>query len=117
MSQLAALARSYTPEWRYEGAEDDPGAALAELFGEMFYQTVDRMNSVPGKLHTEFLNTPGDAGAAECMGAAIGFERVQDVAEIVRLLQAEVEVGFQVHKLPCTGGIRAVFGNPAAEFP
>ena len=59
MAQLAAHARSYTPEWRYEGAEDDPGAALAELFGEMFYQTVDRMNSVPGKLHTEFLNLTG----------------------------------------------------------
>src|SRR5699024_4722728 len=39
--------------------QDDPGAALAELFGEMFYQTVDRFNSVPGKLHTEFLNLTG----------------------------------------------------------
>lgn len=59
MEQLAALARSYTPEWRYEGAEDDPGSALAELFGDMFYQTVDRMNSVPEKLRTEFLNLTG----------------------------------------------------------
>lgn len=59
MAQLAARARAYTPEWRYEGAEDDPGSALAELFGEMFYQTVDRFNSVPGKLHTEFLNLTG----------------------------------------------------------
>ena len=59
MEELAAHAREYTPEWRYEGAQDDPGSALAELFGEMFYQTVDRMNSVPGKLHTEFLNLTG----------------------------------------------------------
>ncbi len=59
MAQVAARARSYTPEWRYEGAEDDPGSALAELFGEMFYQTVDRMNSVPEKLRTEFLNLTG----------------------------------------------------------
>lgn len=59
MAQLAARARAYTPEWRYEGAEDDPGSALAALFGEMFYQTVDRFNSVPGKLHTEFLNLTG----------------------------------------------------------
>lgn len=59
MAQLAAHAREYTPEWRYEGAEDDPGAALADLFGEMFYQTVDRLNSVPEKLHTEFLNLTG----------------------------------------------------------
>ena len=53
MAQLAQRARAYAPEWRYEGTQDDPGAALAELFGEMFYQTVDRFNSVPGKLHTE----------------------------------------------------------------
>ena len=59
MAQVAAHARSYTPEWRYEGAEDDLGSALAELFGDLFYQTVDRMNSVPGKLHTEFLNLTG----------------------------------------------------------
>lgn len=59
MRKLAAHAREYTPEWRYEGAEDDPGSALAELFGEMFYQTVDRINSVPEKLHTEFLNLTG----------------------------------------------------------
>lgn len=59
MAQLAAHAKAYTPEWRYEQAEDDPGAALAELFGDLFYQTVDRMNSIPGKLHTEFLNLTG----------------------------------------------------------
>ena len=59
LAQLAARARSYTPEWRYEGAEDDPGSALAELFADMFNQTVDRFNSVPGKLHTEFLNLTG----------------------------------------------------------
>ena len=59
MARLAALARAYAPQWRYEGAEDDPGSALAELFGDMFYQTVDRLNSVPGKLHTEFLNLTG----------------------------------------------------------
>ncbi len=57
--QVKALARSYTPEWRYEETEDDPGAALAELFCTMFYQTVDRMNALPGKLYTEFLNQIG----------------------------------------------------------
>lgn len=58
-AQVAALARSYTPEWRYESTEDDPGAALAELFCTMFCQTVDRMNAVPQKLYTEFLNQIG----------------------------------------------------------
>lgn len=53
--QVAALARAYTPEWRYERTEDDPGAALAELFCTMFHQTIDRFNRLPGKLYTEFL--------------------------------------------------------------
>ncbi len=59
MDQLAALARSYTPEWRYQGDREDPGAALAEIFGDMFYQTVDRMNSLPEKLYAQFLNMAG----------------------------------------------------------
>ena len=48
--QIRALARSYTPEWRYEGTENDPGAALAELFAEMYGQSVDRLNALPEKL-------------------------------------------------------------------
>ena len=59
LEEVKEHARSYTPEWRCDGAPDDPGTALTELFGEMFYQTVDRMNSVMGKLHTEFLNLIG----------------------------------------------------------
>ena len=57
--QVAALAASYTPEWRYETVEDDPGAALAELFVTMFHQTVDRMNAVPEKLYLSFLDQIG----------------------------------------------------------
>ena len=58
-AQLRALARSYTPEWRYEGTENDPGAALAELFAEMYGQSVDRLNALPEKLFIEFLNMIG----------------------------------------------------------
>lgn len=57
--QVRALARSYTPEWRYEGTENDPGAALAELFKEMHSQSVNRLNALPEKLFIEFLNTIG----------------------------------------------------------
>ena len=57
--QLHDLARSYTPEWRYEGTENDPGAALAELFLEMYGQSVDRFNALPDKLFIEFLNMLG----------------------------------------------------------
>ena len=57
--QVERLARSYTPEWRCEWSDDDPGSAIAELFSVMFYQTIDRMNAIPGKLYTEFLNRTG----------------------------------------------------------
>ena len=59
MAQVTAHARQYTPEWRYEETADDPGAAIARLFGEMFYQTVDRFNAVPEKLYLEFLELVG----------------------------------------------------------
>ena len=60
MELLADRIREYTPEWRYEpGATDDPGAALTELFGEMFYQTIDRFNQIPRKTYVEFLNLLG----------------------------------------------------------
>lgn len=58
-AQIKALARSYTPEWRYESSGDDPGAALAEMFSTMFYQTLDRLNALPEKLYIEFLNQIG----------------------------------------------------------
>ena len=59
LAEVRAHARSYTPEWNCDGSPEDPGSALAELFADMFYQTVDRMNSVMGKLHTEFLRLTG----------------------------------------------------------
>ena len=59
MEQFARMAAEYVPEWHYTGDTSDPGAALAELFGEMFSQTVDRFNAVPGKLYTEFLDLLG----------------------------------------------------------
>lgn len=59
MAEVAAHAAEYTPEWRYEGDRDDPGNALAELFGDMFYETVDRLNSVPKKLYARFLDMTG----------------------------------------------------------
>lgn len=46
----------YTPEWKYEPEEADGGAALAELFAQMFSETIDRLNSVPYKHYIEFLN-------------------------------------------------------------
>ena len=59
MASIARRAAEYVPEWRYDGDASDPGAALAALFGELFYQTVDRYNALPQKTYTEFLNLLG----------------------------------------------------------
>ncbi len=59
MALLAERAREYAPMWRYNKGAADPGAAIFELFGDLFYQTLDRFNQLPGKLYTEFLNLLG----------------------------------------------------------
>ena len=69
-AEVARLARSYTPEWRCESPEDDPGAAIAELFSTMFHETIDRRNALPEKLYLEFLNLIGyqEPGPAPARG-------------------------------------------------
>ncbi|MBR1497489.1 MAG: baseplate J/gp47 family protein [Oscillospiraceae bacterium] len=69
-AEVAYLARSYTPEWRCESPEDDPGAAISELFSTMFHETIDRRNALPEKLYLEFLNMIGyrEPGPAPARG-------------------------------------------------
>ena len=84
--ELKTLAASYTPEWRLEGAEDDPGAALAELFCQMMEQMVDRMNAEPEKLYTEFLNMIGfRLPAPACAAGVMQFTAHETVEEPVRV--------------------------------
>lgn len=49
-------AQVYTPEWNYEPGDMDGGAAIAELFSQMFGETIERLNNVPYKNYMEFLN-------------------------------------------------------------
>jgi len=80
--QLRALAQSYTPQWRYEGTQDDPGAALAELFAEMYGQSVDRLNALPEKLYVEFLNLIGFAEPGPMpAGGTVCFEAQENAQE------------------------------------
>lgn len=60
MQLIERRAWEYVPAWRYERRDGtDPGAAIAALFGELFYQTIDRFNLLPQKYYTEFLNLLG----------------------------------------------------------
>lgn len=79
--QVQELARTYTPEWRFEWAREDPGAALAELFCQMFGQTVDRFNSIPEKFFIEFLRMTGyQLPGPSCASGVMGFT-VHDTVE------------------------------------
>lgn len=79
--QVQELARTYTPEWRFEWAREDPGAALAELFCQMFGQTVDRFNSIPEKFFIEFLRMTGyQLPGPSCASGVLGFT-VHDTVE------------------------------------
>ncbi|MEM5817628.1 MAG: hypothetical protein AAGU16_07145, partial [Desulfitobacterium hafniense] len=46
---IKGKAGIYTPEWKYERSVMDGGAALAELFAQMFGETIDRLNRMPYK--------------------------------------------------------------------
>lgn len=46
---IADLARSYTPEWRFDPSDPDLGTALAMIYAELFSQTLKRFNRVPEK--------------------------------------------------------------------
>jgi len=57
--QFTALAQAYTPEWRVGTAEEDPGATLSILFCDMIEQFIDRVNVIPERLYTHFINLLG----------------------------------------------------------
>ncbi len=98
--QVARLARAYTPEWRYERAEDDPGAALAELFCTMFHQTVERFDRLPEKLYLEFLDQIGFCEPAPAMArGAMVFDPSGTVADPV-----SIPAGTQVFAQDGEGG-------------
>lgn len=59
LAEIKKKSEFYTPEWRFDFDNPDAGAALAQLFAEMFYDTIDRYNRFPDKCYLEFLNMLG----------------------------------------------------------
>lgn len=57
--EIAALAASYTPEWRFDPEEPDAGSAIALIFAAQTAGTIRRLNQVMDKYHTEFVNMLG----------------------------------------------------------
>ncbi|MDE7234011.1 MAG: hypothetical protein K2N29_03020, partial [Ruminiclostridium sp.] len=59
LTEIRYKSEVYTPEWRLDFKAPDGGGALARLFAEMFFETVDRYNRFPDKSYLEFLNMLG----------------------------------------------------------
>lgn len=53
---LAALARSYVPEWRFDQQNPDSGTAVALLVNDMLLESQRRLERAAGKYHIQYLN-------------------------------------------------------------
>ena len=73
LAEIKRKSELYTPEWRFDLSNPDGGAALAQLFAEMFFGTVDRYNRYPDKCYIEFLNMLGVC--AKSVSPAVGLAR------------------------------------------
>ncbi|PYI55180.1 putative baseplate assembly protein [Paenibacillus flagellatus] len=56
VARMKELAPYYTPEWRFNPDDPDPGTALFLLFADMYHENVKRLNRVPAKNLVAFLN-------------------------------------------------------------
>ena len=98
--QIAGLAASYTPEWRFNPEDPDIGTTIALIFAGQTADNIARLNQVMGKYHTEFVNMLGISllPAYPASGVAV-FSVIQDTVPGVplpkgtKLLGRGVEAG------------------------
>jgi hypothetical protein len=55
-AQIKELAASYTPEWVFDPDDPDIGSVIGLIFGEQLSDNIDRLNHLPEKYRTEFVN-------------------------------------------------------------
>lgn len=75
LAEIKYKSEAYTPEWQLDFKTLDGGGALARLFAEMFFETVDRYNRFPDKSYLEFLNMLGVS--AKTVSPAVGMAEAQ----------------------------------------
>lgn len=56
IEQMKEIVPYYTPEWRFNPSDPDPGSALVLIFADMFIENIKRYNKVPLKHFIAFLN-------------------------------------------------------------
>jgi predicted phage baseplate assembly protein len=90
-ARLRRRRPNYTPEWTREDTRD-AGIALRELVLEMQDALITRVNRLPEKATTEFLDTAGvSALPGRPASALVSFEVLDSLTESV-----SIEAGFQV---------------------
>lgn len=57
--RVEELASSYTPEWRFDRRDPDIGSTLALIYTGQMADNIRRLNQLPEKYHTEFVNLLG----------------------------------------------------------
>lgn len=82
LAEIKRKSESYTPEWRFDRSNPDGGVALAQLFAEMFYGTIDRYNRFPDKCYLEFLNMLGVSAGAVSPAVGMASAKMVDGAKI-----------------------------------
>lgn len=58
-AEVARLAASFTPEWRFNAEHPDAGSTLALIYTNQMADNLARLNRLPEKYHTEFANLLG----------------------------------------------------------
>ena len=123
--ELAALAASYVPEWKFTPAAPDPGAALAMLVDDMRADSLDRFSRVLHKHRIQYLNlfdrlvqepvaaaqsylcfTPV-SGAAEPVPVPAGTRLLADDPESGRTMAFETVYGITATTAEVTGVVAA----------
>ena len=66
LMQIAAKAKAYTPEWRFDRENPDAGTVLALLFADMFAGTIRRFARIPEKHKLSFFRYIGLQTRAAC---------------------------------------------------
>lgn len=58
-TEIATLAKSYTPEWKFTQNNPDVGSIIGMIFASQFEDNVNRLNQAIFNYHTEFVNMLG----------------------------------------------------------
>lgn len=58
-NEIAELAKSYTPEWKFDIANPDIGSVIALIFAHQTENNIFRFNQILEKYRTEFVNMYG----------------------------------------------------------